>query len=415
VITLENNGFEIVFTPDGWNGLPPATTVVVTLIGGDAGIADQTAGKTFLGPTPGTGIIPSWTLQFNTVDGGDPLNQYARSSCYFLDDKSFGVIDISPYTVGLDPFLFPAAVGSNSRRNVGRPLDMVIDPRVDPIGDTIAYVVDANGGDIVAISTKNSRVIYRLATSVEPRGLAISPSGQRLYITEYGGDEIAKWDLAHVSPTALLVGLPGLPKFLTGIQVGRGPLGAACAPDAGTVFVVNNLEGTCSVLSQGANTVIATWQTGVYPQDVGITVSFPNLGYFALVSNQGAGDDPGSASMWWSANPDVQQWLIAGMVNPKGVTYDWGINWLVANSGSSGAAMIQLGIQGNTVVPSLVTTFASGEGPQNVALDPVSARYGFVSCRGDGLVTVFNAGDTAAYYPNISVPGVRYVATLLNQ
>jgi hypothetical protein len=407
-ISLENNGFEVVFTPDPWTGLPPGTTVVVTLIGGDSGIADKTAGRPFLGP----GASHQWTLQFSTTPGGDPVNQFARSSCYFIDDRSWGVIDIVPYTVGLDPWQVPAVVGNNSRRKIGRPLDMVIDPRIDANGDTLAYVVDGDSNTVAVVYTFNSRIVLRLATASAPRGLAIHLSGQRLWISEFGADTLAKWDLTHFTPSAFLVGLP---KFQAEVAVGRGPLGAACSPDAGTVFVVNSLEGTCSVVSQGADTVAATWQTGAYPQDVGVTVTFPGLGYFALASNLGADGEPGSASLWWSANPSVQQWLLAGMQNPKGVTYDWGINWYVANSGSTGVAAIRLGIQGNTIVPSLVTTFPSAQGPQNVALDPISAIYGFTSCRGDGLVTVFNVNDVSAYYPDIAVPGVKMVATLLNQ
>ena len=69
--------------------MPPNTTVVVTLQGGSGGIVDAVNGRPFLeNETPQT-----FTLQFVTTAGGDPLNQFAVASMYYIDAENFGVID----------------------------------------------------------------------------------------------------------------------------------------------------------------------------------------------------------------------------------------------------------------------------------------------------------------------------------
>ena len=415
VLSLENNGFEIHFTPDPATQMPPDTTVVVTLQGGNGGIADATNGKPFL-DTAGT---QTYVLQFNTTPGGDPLNQFARGSVYFVDGKSFGVIDIGTYTgIPAMPGSNGRQVLANSRRKVGSPGEMIIDPRVSGNGDTFAYVVDLNSSTIAVLNTFNSRIVGRINAKA-PRGLGTS--GGRLYVSQFGTDTLAVYNTALASPGTNNWNdsqdqLTGSAVLQSEVSVGRGPLGVARAPDQGTVFVCNSLEGTCSIMNVTNSTIAATWQTGGNPQDVGITLTFPGLGYFALVSNLGSSaGDPGSASLWWSANPAVQHWLIAGLQNPRGVIYDFGINWYVANSGGSSVSTVILGVQGNTIVPSMGNTFHTGKAPQNVSLDPVSLAVGFSSDRGDGIVTVFAPGDTTVVLPYIEVDAVRWIATLVNQ
>ena len=261
---------------------------------------------------------------------------------------------------------------------------------------------------------ENRRAAGRRRGGGGARGIGIIPTGHRLYVSQFGADELVAYDLTNVSPTQLFLQTTSKARLLTNIQIGRGPLGVAAAPDQPTAFVANSLEGTLSVISATTNAVIHTVQVGSYPQDVGVTVTFIGFGYFALVTNMGAGDDPGSCSLWRDRNPDVSSWTVTGVQNPKGVAVTGG-SFYVSNSGSSGVSRFDLWGTPVTVEPRLTNTYVTGEAPQNVALDPVGPVFGFASCRGDGLVTVINLNDNSVIYPHISVPGVQFVATLMSQ
>lgn len=416
-VFLNKNGFEIEFVPDPNVGLPPSTTVVVTLQGGNGGIADETAGIPFEGDTSNNN---TYVMQFDTTAGGDPVNQFARASVYFSDQDSFGVIDIGPY-VGFPPLTSDGLPGvlPNSRRVVGNPDEIVVDPRVNGNGDTFVYVVDRASSTVAVVNSFNSRIVGRIPASI-PRGVGIHPAGAFLYVSEYGTDSVASFNIGNAQTgtnnwNSSQDRLTGSAVRQATITVGRGPLGIAHAPDQATVFVVNTLEGTSSIIQDLDNSIVATWQTGAFPQDVSCSLTFPGIGYFALATNIGSEVDPGSASMWWSANPAVQQWLVTGLQNPKGLIYDFGVNWFVANSGGSTMTAVQIQIQGNTIVPAVVANYHTGEGPQNVALDPVSGVAAFSSDRAAGIVTVTNVGSVNDVLPYIPVPGVKWVATLLNQ
>lgn len=419
-VFLRNNGFEIEFVPDPLIGLPPSTTVVVTLQGGNGGIADETAGIPFPGDVTNNN---QYVLQFDTTAGGDPLNQFAIASVYFSDQDSVGVLDIGPI-VGFPALTLDGlpGVGPNSRRVVGNPEEIVLDWRINGNGDTFLYVVDRGTSTIAVINTLNSRVVGRIPAN-NPRGVAFdTTTSSQLLVTEFGTDSVATYNISNSQPgtnnwDSTQDPWTGSALLLARTQVGRGPTGVSHAWDQSVSFVVNNLEATCSIIQDIDQKVWTTWQTGANPQDVSTSVTF-NIGYFAVVSNGGTSQgDPGSVSFWWNANPGVQQWLITGLQNPRGMVYDpnTALDWYVANSGTNTVSMIQIQIAGNTIVPALVANWHVGSGPQNVTLDPVRFQFCFSADRAAGIITQFNAynvNDPSVYY---EVPGVKWIATLLNQ
>ncbi len=82
--------------------------------------------------------------------------------------------------------------------------------------------------------------------------------------------------------------------------------------------------------------------------------------------------------------------------------------------GSNSVSAIVLAIQGNTVAPILSGSITTGNGPQNVALDPVWNVFAYASCRGDGIVSIFDQNSWNDQYPPVSVPGIGYIASMLN-
>ena len=423
-IALINNNFEILFTPDPTTTLPPNTTIVVTIVGDNGGIADQTAGLPFEGDGVNTDANGNniYVIQFDTEAGGDPVNQFAVASLYFSDQSSFGVIDIANFT-GFPPITGSSGfqVLANSRRKIGSPSEILLDPRVNGAGDTFAYVVDRSSSTVAVVNTFNSRIVGRIKCN-GPRGLGIDLAGSELFISEFNSDSVAAYIVTSAQPGTNIwnkdpaPGGPGSATRENVISVGRGPTGVAVAPDQFVTFVTNTLDGTCTIIDRTTNTVMFTWQAGATPTDVAISLTFPNLGFFALVTNLGgSAGDPGSCSLWWSAAPSVQQWLVTGVVNPRGVIYDYGINYLVADSGGATISRITIAVAGNTIVPNLSLTWPVGLAPQNVAIDASNASYLFSSDRGSGTVHSHLISTNTVNQPKIEVPGVSYVATLLNQ
>jgi hypothetical protein len=413
-VVLQNNGFEIVFIPDPGKGLPSGTTIVVTLQGGNGGIADETSGLPFVGDPTNNNL---YVYQFDTHVSDEPINQYARNSIYFSAGESVGVIDMLGNLPGMNGL---SGVIPNSKRKVGNPGEIVVDPRVNGAGDSFAYIVDRGSSTVAVMNTYNSRIVGRIPVK-DPRGLGIQPAGAALFVSEFGSDTLAEFNITQAQP-GTNTWVPGniagssSAKLQNRHAVGRGPVGVAYAPDQTYVFVTNALEGSCTIVSPITGPVL-TWQTGANPQDVNVTVTF-NIGFFALVTNLGASvDDPGSASLWWSSNSGTQSWYLSGLLNPRGLVYDGGLNWYVANSGGSTVSMVRLGTVSNTVVPTIALTFNTGKSPQNCSLEPTNANPLFASCLGDGTVNIHNAGNpsTEMVPPLWDVPGVRYIATLINQ
>jgi DNA-binding beta-propeller fold protein YncE len=408
-LTLENDGFEIVFTPDPWTGLPPGATTVVTLHGGVDGIADEAAGIPFTDHV--------WYLWIPAGGCGYPVNQFANASCYFSDHENWGVIDASEYVMSPDSPDGGATVDSCSHRFIGIPGEIVLDPRVDANGDTLAYVIDEASSTVAIVDTFNSRILGRL-TVTDPRGLAISPDGERLYVTEGSEDTVAVFSLTDAAP-----GDFALPGRLPDLAVGDGPTGIAHAPDSPYLFVCNTSEESCTVYRTTDDSVVTTWMTGDHPRDVAISHADGASGrIFALVTNS----DEDSASLWWSGDPASPTATVGGLNGPLGVTYVdtattddehhlANFRWYVANSRGASVSEIRVTPAGAGFIASVSNTYTTGFGPRNVAFDAVNRIFGFTSNRLNDSVSVFDRRGVSGTQPPVPVPGVRWVATLGSQ
>jgi YVTN family beta-propeller protein len=91
-------------------------------------------------------------------------------------------------------------------------------------------------------------------------GLAVSPDGSKVYIADYGANEISMVDGVMNSVMAT-------------IPVGNQPNGLVIAPDGSKVYVANSADNTVSVVATATNTVVATIPVGQQPNGVAITAS----------------------------------------------------------------------------------------------------------------------------------------------
>ena len=91
-----------------------------------------------------------------------------------------------------------------------------------------------------------------------PFGVAVSPTGTRVYVANHGSNNVSVIDTA----TRTVVGSP--------IPVGTGPIGLAVSPTGTWVYVANSGSGDISVIDATTNTVIGSpIPVGIFPVALG--------------------------------------------------------------------------------------------------------------------------------------------------
>jgi YVTN family beta-propeller protein len=128
-----------------------------------------------------------------------------------------------------------------------------------------AYITDFSTGQLGEISTVSDAFVGATPTAVSlaPFGVAVSPDGSTVYITNTnpGGPG----NLSVVNPaTGMLIADP---------EVGLDPEGVAVSPDGSTVYVANFSNGsgnTVSVISTATNTVTQSITVGQGPTGVAV-------------------------------------------------------------------------------------------------------------------------------------------------
>jgi YVTN family beta-propeller protein len=110
------------------------------------------------------------------------------------------------------------------------------------------------------IDTATNTVTATISVGEEPIGVAVSPDGSRVYVTNQAGFSTASViDTATNTVTAT-------------IPVGMEASGVAITPDGSKVYVVNTRDNTVSVIATATNTVTATIPVGLNPVAFGVFI-----------------------------------------------------------------------------------------------------------------------------------------------
>lgn len=120
-----------------------------------------------------------------------------------------------------------------------------------------AYVANNHLGEVDVIDTTTYQVTS-IPTAPGSRRLCISPAGDRVYVTNWGGNCVSAIDTATQQVIAT-------------IPVGGAPMGSAITPNGEELYVCNQRDGTVSVINTNTLTVVATIPTGALCQRVVIT------------------------------------------------------------------------------------------------------------------------------------------------
>ena len=104
-------------------------------------------------------------------------------------------------------------------------------------------------GTVSVIDTA-SGLTTSIGVGTNPIGVVVSPDGSRVYVTNYGSNTVSVIDTA----TDQVTGSP--------IPVGSGPVGVAVSPDGSRVFVANANSNTVSVIDTANNSLVTTIAVG---------------------------------------------------------------------------------------------------------------------------------------------------------
>jgi YVTN family beta-propeller protein len=212
----------------------------------------------------------------------------------------------------------------------------------------IVYVSNAGGG-ITEVNSRDNSVIATAPFANNANGVAITPDGTRMYVTNRDLGQVLVFDTRTNVPLAT-------------ISAGNGSdnLGLAVSPDGELVYVANQASGTVTVIFVPSNRIIQTIPTGAEP----IWVTFSANGSRAYVSNQASG----TLSVIATASGTVIA-TIGGFSCPfeSKLTLD-GTTLLVSSQCDNSLKVVSLA--SNAIVNSIPT----GPNPRGIALTPDGKR-----------------------------------------
>jgi YVTN family beta-propeller protein len=133
-----------------------------------------------------------------------------------------------------------------------------------------AYITNP-GGAVLVIDTATNTVTATIPVGGSSLGVAVSPDGGTVYVTDEGSNTVSVIAAATNTVTATIP-----------VGVGAHPIGVAVSPNGSTVYVANEGSNTVSVIAAATNTVTATIATGGQPFAFGIFIQpAPQLPRFA--------------------------------------------------------------------------------------------------------------------------------------
>jgi YVTN family beta-propeller protein len=257
------------------------------------------------------------------------------------------------------------------------------------------YVANPDGKAVYVLDTFDGGLIHTLGAGKKPVGVAASPNGHFVYVTNRGDNTVTVIGTGvHTNSSPEVIGEP--------IEVGRSPVGVVVSPDGQYIYVANrdgNNEddeyGSLSVIT--ASSGEAAWSIdGLGKKPMGVAVS-PD-GEYVYVTNYG--DDTisvidtdtrvevtglytrikvGDAPTGLAVSPSGDRIYVA---NRNGDTYNGTVSVIETSDDIYDYEVIE--------------TVQVGKKPVGVSVTPDGA-YVYVTCRGDntedGRVSVIRTSD----------------------
>jgi len=235
---------------------------------------------------------------------------------------------------------------------------------------------EENHFSVHVIDTATNTVTDTVPVGSFPKGIAVSPDGKKVYVTNSWNDNVSVIDTAINTVTAA-------------IPVGRFPEGIVINPTGTKVYVTNSLDDNVSIINTSTNDVIATVNVGINPVGVavnpeGTKVYVTNVGNFSVPDNTVSVIDTATDNV--TATVKVGQQPIGISVSPDGEKV------YVANNGEDNVSVI------DTATNNVTATVNVGNQPQAIGKlivsPPIAALLGSPTSGKMPLKVVFKDKST---------------------
>ncbi|MCC3769021.1 beta-propeller fold lactonase family protein [Streptomyces sp. UNOC14_S4] len=137
-------------------------------------------------------------------------------------------------------------------------------PRRAPVKGVHVYAAGIVSNTVSVVDTTTRKLVAAVDAGTNPYGIARTPDGSKLYITNSGASDVSVLDTAQGRMTGA-------------VTVGLFPHGIAVSPDGTYAYVANTgPEGSggsdsVSVIHTRTDTVTATWTAGLNPRSVAVS------------------------------------------------------------------------------------------------------------------------------------------------
>ena len=254
------------------------------------------------------------------------------------------------------------------------------------------YVTDSDDNMVSAYTIGSGGLLNPLApptftTGIAPHGIAATPNGSFLYVTNQA-----------FTISAYAVGSGGSlsPLGTTAVTTDQSPYEIAIAPN-GSFLYVTTWDGICtySIGTGGLLTALTpTPPTGVFPYGIVVT---PN-GSFLYVTNNVSGTVSGYAIGPGGLLTPLSTPAFAAGTSPRGIAITPNGSFLyVANFNSDTVSAYAIG-PGGLLTPLSTPSFATGSGPYGIAVTPNGA-FLYVTNQASFTVSAYAIGPDGLLTP----------------
>lgn len=208
---------------------------------------------------------------------------------------------------------------------------------VNPAGSRV-YVTNSGSNSISVIETGKHNIVQvadpsnigstlpyiDLGAGKTPWGIAVSGSGEKVYVANSGDNSISVIDAANNTVTASNVSSGGLR-----------PYGIAVNPQKPRLYVTNYDDNSVGVIDTDTNSFLALVNTGSYSFNKPYGVAVDPAGNYVYVVNRGDGVTPGTVSVFNTTYNSVDLAVTVGIA-PTGIAVNpAGSKVYVVNSGEN--------------------------------------------------------------------------------
>ncbi len=222
----------------------------------------------------------------------------------------------------------------------------------------------STGGTVSVIDTTTNNVTSTVDVGMAPYGVAVNPTGSKVYVTNTGDNNVSVIDTATNEVT-------------TTVNVGRAPYGVAVNPAGTKVYVANAGSNSISVIDAATNQVISTVNVGNKPYGVAVNPAGTRVYVTNSKSNTVSVIDATTNKVLTTVEVGWDPLGVA--VNPAGTRV------YVANSLGHAISVI------DTASNSVITDVNVGWNPLGVAVNPAGTKVYVANSHVVGSVSVIDA------------------------